>query len=69
MRTRVTKFLRELFSSTPPSHPYDEPGVDDGGVGVREPRRPHRPRLGGAVALEVPPEEKRDVRAIGEDRD
>jgi hypothetical protein len=29
-------------------------GETDGGVGVREPRRPVRPHLSGAVALDVP---------------
>jgi hypothetical protein len=38
-------------------------------VGVREPRRPLRPTTSGGVALEIPPEEKTDVRAIGEERD
>jgi hypothetical protein len=38
-------------------------------VGVREPRRPLRPTTSGSVALEIPPEEKTDVRAIGEERD
>jgi hypothetical protein len=36
-------------------------------VGTREPRRPLRPTLSGAVALEPPPDDRRDVRAIGAD--
>jgi hypothetical protein len=35
--------------------PLGGPG-DDPRVGVREPRRPHRPHLSGAVALEEPHE-------------
>jgi hypothetical protein len=65
--TRVRRFVRQLFSSGPP--PESEDDDLEGGVGVREPRRPLRPTSSGAVALEAPPEEKRDVRAIGEDRD
>jgi hypothetical protein len=62
--------MRELFSTTPPPDPLDESGdLPEGGIGVREPRRPRRPSQSGAVALEIPPEETRDVRAIGEDRD
>jgi hypothetical protein len=65
---RVARFVRQIFSGGPSREdPREDP--DEGGLGVREPRRPRRPTLGGAVALEVPPEEKRDVRAIGEDRD
>ena len=62
------RFLRELFSTAPPPNPED-PEVDEGGMGVREPRRPLRPTASGSVALEIPPEEKTDVRAIGEERD
>jgi hypothetical protein len=40
-----------------------------GGLGVREPRRPLRPTRSGAVALEVPPDERRDVWAVADDRD
>jgi hypothetical protein len=64
--TRVRRFVRQLFSSGPPPESEDDL---EGGVGVREPRRPLRPASSGAVALEAPPDEKRDVRAIGEDRD
>ena len=66
-RHRFGRFVRALFSSGGAHElPPDEL---EGGVGVREPRRPVRPSSSGAVALEVPPEETRDVRAIGEDRD
>jgi hypothetical protein len=62
--TRAARFLRSLFSSTPDA---DDPRGFSGGVGVREPRRPLRPLSSGAVALEAPPEETRDVWAVGED--
>ena len=66
-RQRFTRFVRALFSSGGAQDlPPDEL---EGGVGVREPRRPVRPSSAGAVALEPPPTERRDVRAIGEDRD
>ncbi len=62
---RFVRFVRALFSSTPPA---DDPWNDtEGGLGVREPRRPLRPSLSGAVALEAPPAEPRDVWAVGED--
>jgi hypothetical protein len=40
-----------------------------GGTGVREPRRPLRPSLSGAVALEIPIDETRDVRAAADEPD
>jgi hypothetical protein len=63
--TRAARFLRSLFSSTPPD--ADDPRGFTGGLGVREPRRPLRPLSSGAVALEAPPEDTRDVWAVGED--
>jgi len=65
--SRAARFVRRLFSSGPPSPGSEEDDFE--GVGVRELRRPHRPSESGAVAREVPPDAKRDVRAIGEDRD
>ena len=62
---RAARFLRSLFSSTPPDP--DDPRGFTGGVGIREPRRPLHPLSSGAVALEAPPEETRDVWAVGED--
>jgi hypothetical protein len=61
---RFAGFVRALFSSGPRADDSDEA---EGGLGVREPRRPLRPSLSGAVALEAPPDERRDVRAVGED--
>ena len=65
MVRRFARFLRSLFSSTPPD--ADDPRGLTGGVGVREPRRPLRPSSSGAVALEAPPDETRDVWAVGDD--
>jgi hypothetical protein len=62
---RAARFVRSLFSSAPPD--ADDPRGFGGGVGVREPRRPIRPESSGAVALEAPPEERRDVWAVGDD--
>jgi len=68
MVRRVARFLRSLFSSPPPD--ADDPRGLMGGIGVREPRRPVHPTSSGAVALEPPPTEARDVWAVGdEDRD
>jgi hypothetical protein len=64
---RVARFVRSVFSSPPPD--ADDPRGLTGGVGMREPRRPIRPTSSGAVALEAPPEERRDVRAVGDDSD
>jgi hypothetical protein len=62
---RVSRFIRQLFSSGPSS---DFEGSDfEGGLGVREPRQPLRPILSGAAALEPPPTETRDVWAVGEE--
>jgi hypothetical protein len=63
--TRVARFVRSHFSSTPPD--ADDPRGYSGGFGVRAPPRPIRPTTSGAVALEAPPEETRDVWAVGED--
>jgi hypothetical protein len=56
--------MRALFSSGP-----DEPWLEppEGGLGVREPRRPLRPTLSGTAVLEAPPDERRDVWAVGDD--
>jgi hypothetical protein len=64
---RAIQVVRELFSSGPPADPTDDPRDVEGGVGVREPRRPLRPSSSGAVALEAPPEEIRDVWAVGDE--
>jgi len=65
---RAVQSVRELFSSKPPIHPDDDPQDDlEGGLGVREPRRPLRPSSAGAVALEAPPDEVRDVWAVDDE--
>jgi hypothetical protein len=65
--TRAARFVRQLFSSGPSLG--DDPRLDPpvGGVGVREPRRPVHPTSSGAVALEPPPAETRDVWAVGDE--
>jgi len=63
-RERIARFVRALFSSGPPE-PWLEPPA--GGLGVREPRRPLHPTLSGTAVLEAPPEEMRDVWAVGDE--
>jgi hypothetical protein len=64
---RIGRFLRSIFASGPSGDAADDPRGFSGGVGVREPRRPIRPTSSGAVALEPPPTDRRDVWAVGED--
>jgi hypothetical protein len=66
LRERIARFVRALFSSGPPRDEWDD-DPRGGGLGVREPRRPLRPSMSGAVVLEAPPAERTDTRAIGED--
>ena len=67
MVRRFARFVRSLFSSPPPDS--NDPRGFSGGVGVREPRRPLQPTSSGAVALEVPPAERTDVRAVADEPD
>jgi len=65
---RAVQFIRKLFSSKPPTEPGVDPRDDfEGGLGVREPRRPLHPTLSGTAVLEAPTDEKRDVWAIGDE--
>jgi hypothetical protein len=64
-RERFVRFVRALFSSEPRGD--DAFGHPAGGLGVREPRRPLRPNRSGAVALEAPPDERRDTWAVDEE--
>lgn len=67
VRERVARFVKALFGGGSSRWAPDDPRWDDpaGGIGTREPRRPRRPNLSGAVALEAPPDDRRDVRAVG----
>ncbi|MGH3135766.1 MAG: hypothetical protein ACRDPV_04660 [Gaiellaceae bacterium] len=67
IRERIVGFVRALFSSKRSFEPWDDGST--GGLGVREPRRPLRPTLSGAVALDLPLDETRDLWTVGEDRD
>jgi hypothetical protein len=67
VRERILGLARELFGGTR-DWPADDPRWDHpaGGVGVREALRPRLPTLSGAVALDEPPPEMRDTRAVAE---
>lgn len=65
IRDRFVRFVRSLFSSGPRGDESFDNSA--GGLGVREPRRPLRPNGSGAVALEAPPDERRDVWAVGDE--
>src|SRR6186713_420046 len=51
LRRRISRFVRALFGGGGGSGGRDEL---DGGVGVREPRRPLAPTLSGAATLDLP---------------
>jgi hypothetical protein len=48
---RIARFVRALFGGGSARDSWDD---TEGGVGVREPRRPLTPSLTGAAALELP---------------
>jgi hypothetical protein len=64
VRDRIARFLRQLFGGRG-GGPADDPRWPEGGVGVREPRRPGPSSRGGAATLEAPPAERRDTWAVG----
>jgi hypothetical protein len=54
-RKRIARFVRALFGGgAAPEWPKDDA---EGGVGVREPRRPLAPTLSGGAALDLPSDE------------
>jgi hypothetical protein len=54
IRRRIARFLRALFGGGSSRGEWDDA---EGGVGVREPRRPLTPSLTGAAMLELPADE------------
>jgi hypothetical protein len=52
IRQRVSRFVRALFGGSAFSERWDD--ETEGGIGVREPRRPRQPSLTGAAALDLP---------------
>jgi hypothetical protein len=48
---RIARFVRALFGGRGSGSNWDDA---EGGVGVREPRRPLSPTLSGAAAVELP---------------
>ena len=60
MRDRIARFVKRIFSGGSSGWAPDDPRWDEpaGGIGTREPRRPLRPTLSGAVALEEPPPDR-----------
>jgi hypothetical protein len=67
VRDRIARFVKAIFSGRSSGWAPDDPRWDEpaGGIGTREPRRPLRPTLSGAVALEAPPDDRRDFWAVG----
>ena len=55
LRRRVARFVRALFGGSDSGGSWDD--QTEGGVGVREPRRPLAPTLSGAAALDLPDDE------------
>jgi hypothetical protein len=55
---RIARFVRALFGGGSARDAWDD--ESEGGVGVREPRRPLTPSLTGAAALELPPDDGDD---------
>ena len=58
---RITRFVHALFGggATEEGWGYDDA---EGGVGVREPRRPLTPTLTGGATLDLPTDESNDSR-------
>ena len=58
---RITRFVRALFGggATEAGRGWADA---EGGVGVREPRRPLTPSLSGGAALDLPTDESTDSR-------
>jgi hypothetical protein len=51
LRRRISRFVRALFGDGRGTGGWDDL---EGGIGVREPRRPLAPTLSGAATLELP---------------
>jgi hypothetical protein len=56
---RIARFVRAIFGGGSSTGRWDEGSDAEGGVGVREPRRPLTPSLTGAAALDLPDDEPR----------
>ena len=54
---RIARFVRALFGGSSSTGPWNDEA--EGGVGVREPRRPLTPSLTGAAALDLPDDDPR----------
>jgi hypothetical protein len=57
LRRRISRFVRALFGGGSSRDGWSDL---DGGVGVREPRRPLAPSLSGAAALDLPDDDPGD---------
>jgi hypothetical protein len=56
IRKRVARFVRALFGGSSSTGSWNDDA--EGGVGVREPRRPLAPSLTGAAALNLPEDDQ-----------
>jgi hypothetical protein len=52
IRKRISRFVRALFGGSASGGEWHD--ETEGGIGVREPRRPVQPSLTGAAALDLP---------------
>ena len=57
---RITRFVHALFGGSATEEGWGS--ADEGGVGVREPRRPLVPSLTGGATLDLPTDESDDSR-------
>ena len=61
LQNRITRFVHALFGGGATEEGWGWSDAE-GGVGVREPRRPLTPSLTGGATLDLPTDESKDSR-------